>query len=93
MDTSEKDLFLEHFYNTYIRWLVYPFQRNDKTVVNIDPSIEKVSKLHICEILSFCVSTHGYRSKYFVFRGDIISRLLQLTYEKDKHLILGMYKI
>ena len=92
MEGSEKDTFLEQFYNSYIRWMLYPFTRpeHEDYAKYINVTTEKTAKQHIVEILSFCVLSHGYRAKYFLFRGNICARILALLREKEKHLVLGM---
>lgn len=36
----------------------------------------KMSRGHICDLLSFCVRNHTYRMKYFVLRNNVVSRCM-----------------
>jgi protein phosphatase-4 regulatory subunit 3 len=94
MDATEKDTFLENFYSVYIRWLVHPFVRGqlpeEKTQPSGDGNSDDVAKLHICELLTFCITQHGYRAKFYILRGNICYRVLvKLAYHKEKYLMLA----
>ncbi len=88
MDTAEKDSFLDNFYSVYIRWLVQPFNCPPSSIP-IEQSIYKESKMHACEIITFCIRYHGYRAKYYIFKGGISSRIMDTLYDSEKHLVLG----
>ena len=46
---------------------------------------------HVCELLSFFVTKHTYRIKYFILRNNVLCRVLKLARLRDKGLVLGEY--
>ena len=76
-----KDKFLETFYNSYMRWVVFPFgDLTEQSVQQLaaQPHYTKHAKGQLCELLNFCVSCHGFRFKYFCIKNNIILQLVQL---------------
>mmetsp|Transcript_31052 Transcript_31052/g.41037 ORF Transcript_31052/g.41037 Transcript_31052/m.41037 type:complete len:785 (-) Transcript_31052:262-2616(-) len=89
MEGSDRDNFLTVFYDHYIHWLVEPFWLNNAGDGTTEDVASKISKWHVCDLLSFCVRSHTYRMKYFVLRNNIVSRVLKLLQYKDKYLKLA----
>lgn len=104
MEVSEKERFLQVFYESYVQWLVYPLQfagkqrkKPEKSTAE-DRSAQahwrklnetaRVAEHHITELLSVCVQTHGYRIKYYILRNSIVSKVLLLLDSREKHLVL-----
>jgi len=88
MEGTDRDNFLTVFYDHYIQWLVEPFWLNIPAG-EVEDSASKISKWHVCDLLSFCVRSHTYRMKYFVLRNNIVSRVLKLLHYRDKFLKLA----
>lgn len=51
-------------------------ERGEGVVVGARAATLKVSRGHICDLLSFCVRNHTYRMKYFVLRNNVVSRFV-----------------
>jgi protein phosphatase-4 regulatory subunit 3 len=47
------------------------------------------ARQHVCELLSFFVTKHTHRIKYFILRNNVLCRVLKLARASDKGLILG----
>eukprot|EP01080_Neovahlkampfia_damariscottae_P000523 gene523-8036_t len=76
-----KDVILNLFYDEYIQNLSSPFEKN------LEPSINCYHL--ICDLFSFFVKNHGYRSKNFVLKNGIIKKILKLVFLNEKYLNLA----
>lgn len=47
------------------------------------------ARQHVCELLSFFVTKHTHRIKYFILRNNVLCRVLKLARASDKGLVLG----
>jgi protein phosphatase-4 regulatory subunit 3 len=47
------------------------------------------ARQHVCELLSFFVTKHTHRIKYFILRNNVLCRVLKLAQARDKGLVLG----
>jgi hypothetical protein len=54
----------------------------------VSAATARVAEHHICELLSFCVQTHGYRIKYYMLRNGVVHAVLGLLERREKHLVL-----
>ncbi|KAJ1659426.1 Platinum sensitivity protein [Dispira simplex] len=93
---SETEQFLSLFYETYMCRTVKPLS-------NISP--DQVRQLHqtdqqnrvqlyflICELVTFCVRQHTFRSRYFVLSGELVDNLALLLSAPVKHLQLAVLR-
>lgn len=99
--TSEKDDFLNLFYEAFMEPLVAcipqqqlvldkmsEFRRKDgsgqcgREQMDSDCALVVATQNQVCEILAFCVQSHGYRIKYFILRHNIVQKALQLVLKK-----------
>eukprot|EP00962_Isochrysis_galbana_P033643 scaffold11310_cov107-Isochrysis_galbana.AAC.8 len=47
------------------------------------------ARQHVCELLSFFVTKHTHRIKYFILRNNVLCRVLKLARASDKGLVLA----
>ncbi|KAJ1969013.1 Platinum sensitivity protein [Dispira parvispora] len=93
---SETEQFLSLFYETYMGRTVEPLN-------NLTP--DHVHQLHqtdhkdrvqlyllICELVTFCVRQHTFRSRYFVLSGELVDNLALLLSAPVKHLQLAVLR-
>ncbi|KAF9915417.1 Platinum sensitivity protein [Lobosporangium transversale] len=87
----DSDKFLELFYGPYIGKFVSPLLelsegKYDATVFS--RSTATVCE-NICQILSFIVRNHTFRSKYYVLSSGVVSKVCVLLKNRDQHLRLS----
>jgi protein phosphatase-4 regulatory subunit 3 len=90
----EKNEFLYLFYDKFFDKLIQPFMLDTRVPNGIaatqaDPTGDEDCRIFICELLCFCVAQHGYRIKHYIFRHNIVSKILLLLKQKHKYLVLG----
>lgn len=89
---SDRDLFLDVFYNNFVSRLLAPIA---ECVVTEADRMEKgtlsgtdCNASHICDLLSFCVTHHGYRGKFFVLGWDAGGKIAKLIDHRKAHIRL-----
>ena len=98
----EKNEFLYLFYDKFFDKLIQPFMSEERlsnglpnlpaaaqVVPKLDATGDEDCRIFICELLCFCVAQHGYRIKHYIFRHNIVSKILLLLNQKQKYLVLG----
>lgn len=103
----EKDDFLNVFYDNYMERLVLcitseqavrekmaAYKDHRATQVDSDESLVAHTRNQVCEILAFCVQSHGYRIKYFILRHNIVQKALGLVTPSAKasHLTMAVIR-
>lgn len=48
---------------------------------------------HLCDLLSYFVTAHSFRSKYFILSSDICSQVGRLFKTTQKHMMLGVFSL
>ena len=88
---AEQEQFLSCFYDEYIAWLAQPFLVPAATRTGRKETVfEKTAVRLACELLGFCIKSHSYRTKYFILRNSLISRILTRVLQyREKYLVLG----
>lgn len=88
---AEQEQFLSCFYDEYIAWLAQPFLVPAATRTGRNETVfEKTAVRLACELLGFCIKSHSYRTKYFILRNSLISRILTRVLQyREKYLVLG----
>lgn len=81
----EVDEFLNLFYSDSVKKIMEPFNSDTKPESEVTEGVKEA----ICDILSFCVTHHGYRIKYFLLGNNVTSKVLTLLKSKQKHLVLA----
>ncbi|RIB17482.1 component of IIS longevity pathway SMK-1-domain-containing protein [Gigaspora rosea] len=84
------DNFLNLFYEELISKMVKPVSDLEKEdeVLSLSPDIAALC-FHICELLSFVIRQHTFRSKYFVLSTDISSKICMLFRSTEKYVKLA----
>ncbi|KAG0202668.1 Platinum sensitivity protein [Mortierella sp. GBA30] len=82
------DKFLELFYGSYIGKFVSPLLELSEGATSFDRSLATVCE-NICQILSFMVRHHSFRSKYYVLSSGIVLKICLLFKNRDQHLRLS----
>eukprot|EP01114_Cavostelium_apophysatum_P014702 TRINITY_DN3876_c0_g1_i1.p1 TRINITY_DN3876_c0_g1~~TRINITY_DN3876_c0_g1_i1.p1 ORF type:complete len:583 (-),score=133.84 TRINITY_DN3876_c0_g1_i1:567-2315(-) len=83
-ETTDREDFLGVFYNEFIQKITEPLS-NDSSK---EPVVDSV-KESICNLLAFCIHSHGRRTKYFLLGNSIPSKILKLLSSNQKHVQLG----
>ena len=67
MEPQQKDEFLGLFYDHYMSWVIDPLgpALAHEVETNEDDAVA-AARNHLCEILAYCVVSHGYRIKVHV---------------------------
>jgi len=104
---AEKDDFLNVFYDNYMERLVAcitsekavmdkmsAYKSRDSTQMDSDETLVAHTRNQVCEILAFCVQSHGYRIKYFILRHNIVQKALCLVNPQAKasHLTMAVIR-
>lgn len=105
---TEKDDFLNVFYDNYMERLVSCITSEDAVLVKMrqfktlctsrqmdsDDALVAHTRNQVCEILSFCVQSHGYRIKYFILRHNVVQKALGLIKPKGhaSHLTMAVIR-
>ncbi|CAG8561644.1 31601_t:CDS:10 [Gigaspora margarita] len=84
------DNFLNLFYEELISKMVKPVSdlEQEDEVLSLSPDIAALC-FHICELLSFVIRQHTFRSKYFVLSTDISSKICMLFRSSEKYVKLA----
>ena len=89
--------FIQLFYDHFVHWIVLPLSLlaalPDASSLARENHATKSAKLQICELMSFCVQSHGYRIKYFALRDDLLEKVLSLLRFRDQHLKLAAVRL
>ncbi|KAG0298460.1 Platinum sensitivity protein, partial [Dissophora globulifera] len=89
---SDADRFLILFYKTYSSKLLSPLLNLDSDQTVFDRHLATSCEC-ICNILSFMVRQHSFRSKYLILSAGIIGKLCLLLKNRDQHLRLSALKV
>ncbi|KAG0001725.1 Platinum sensitivity protein [Entomortierella chlamydospora] len=84
----DADVFLELFYKSYVEKFVSPLLELSDDTVTFTRSVASVCE-NICQILSFMVRHHTFRSKYYVLSNGIVGKVCLLLKNRDQHLRLS----
>ncbi|KAG0229551.1 Platinum sensitivity protein [Actinomortierella wolfii] len=87
----DADKFLELFYLQYFSKFVSPLLEISEGVISFDRATSSVCE-SICQVLSFLVRHHSFRSKYYVLSSGIASKICLLLKNRDQHLRLAALK-
>lgn len=90
---SDKEVFLDVFYETFISRLLEPIAKcvkNEEGRAPEDLSCGPDGHVsHICDLLSFCVTNHAYRGRYFVIGWDVGGKLAKLLGHRKAYIRLS----
>jgi len=104
---SEKDDFLNIFYEEYMNRLVSCIssgqavkdkmaQHNADSTLQLesDETLVAHTQNQVCEVLAFCVQSHGYRIKYFILRHNVVQKALRHVSSSGKatHLTMAVIR-
>jgi protein phosphatase-4 regulatory subunit 3 len=101
---AEKDDFLNVFYDHYMERLVACITSGqavkdkmrgfEASQVDSADALVAHTQNQVCEILAFCVQSHGYRIKYFILRHNIVQKALGLVHPtaKASHLTMAVIR-
>lgn len=81
----ERDEFLTLFYDGCIQQLVSRLGQSTET----DPEVDQSVLESVCGLLAFCVTHHGYRSKYFLLGHNVTAAVLRLLSHSDTSVVLA----
>jgi protein phosphatase-4 regulatory subunit 3 len=100
MEPQQKDEFLGLFYDHYMSWVIDPLQPANSAALGScaaagagagEDEAVAAARNHLCEILAYCVQSHGYRIKYFILRTNLVSKVLKLIQFRDgKYTYVGL---
>ncbi|KAJ3088853.1 Platinum sensitivity protein, partial [Quaeritorhiza haematococci] len=99
---SDADEFLNIFYEKYMSRLAQPVLSLDTSLYRKLPDGTTVLVLdndkaaichHICELLSFSIRHHSYRSKYFVLGSNVTTKVALLLKARDTYLRLSALRV
>ncbi|KAL1922484.1 uncharacterized protein VTP21DRAFT_10023 [Calcarisporiella thermophila] len=97
----ETDDFLTLFYDRYAPHLFFPLMNLTNVQPSQDghPGVLKLDReqstlvFHNCELLSFMIRHHTFRSKYFVLSSNILIKVAHLFRCREKHLKLSALRV
>mmetsp|Transcript_154 Transcript_154/g.467 ORF Transcript_154/g.467 Transcript_154/m.467 type:complete len:824 (+) Transcript_154:789-3260(+) len=69
---TEKNNFLNLFYDRFVQRLVPPLQKEEPR------QNSRMLKSYICDFFSACVASHGYRPKFFIIGNNVVAKVLTL---------------
>ncbi|KAF9384342.1 Platinum sensitivity protein [Podila verticillata] len=81
------DKFLDLFYLRFVEKLVSPMLELPEDVPSFDRKLSSLCE-NICQILTFIVRSHSFRSKYYVLSSGIVAKMCLLFKNRDQHLRL-----
>ncbi|KAF9113994.1 Platinum sensitivity protein [Mortierella sp. AM989] len=84
----DADKFLELFYGSYVGRFVSPMLELSDDITTFTRPVATVCE-NICQILSFMVRHHTFRSKYYVLSNGIVGKVCLLLRNRDQHLRLS----
>ncbi|KAF9439143.1 Platinum sensitivity protein [Entomortierella beljakovae] len=82
------DRFLDLFYDIHVGKFVSPLLELNDDCTTFPRSVAVVCE-NICQILSFMVRSHTFRSKYYVLSNGIVTKVCVLLKNRDLHLRLS----
>lgn len=84
-DSDTKEKFIALFYDHHISNLMDAITTGSPEHTGDDrPTVS--SLLLIIELLSYCISQHSYRIKYFILRNNVVDKILKLLERPEKSL-------
>ncbi|KAF8935949.1 Platinum sensitivity protein [Haplosporangium gracile] len=83
----DADKYLELFYMPYIAKFVSPLLELNEEKTQFDRTFASLCE-SICQILSFMVRHHTFRSKYYVLSSGIVAKMCLLMKNRDMHIRL-----
>ncbi|KAK3838428.1 MAG: component of IIS longevity pathway SMK-1-domain-containing protein, partial [Linnemannia elongata] len=83
----DADKYLELFYMPYIAKFVSPLLELTEEKTQFDRTFASLCE-SICQILSFMVRHHTFRSKYYVLSSGIVAKMCLLMKNRDMHIRL-----
>ncbi|KAG0318593.1 Platinum sensitivity protein [Linnemannia gamsii] len=83
----DADKYLELFYMPYIAKFVSPLLELTEEITQFDRTFASLCE-SICQILSFMVRHHTFRSKYYVLSSGIVAKMCLLMKNRDMHIRL-----
>ncbi|KAG0055115.1 Platinum sensitivity protein [Linnemannia elongata] len=83
----DADKYLELFYMPYIAKFVSPLLELTEENTQFDRTFASLCE-SICQILSFMVRHHTFRSKYYVLSSGIVAKICLLMKNRDMHIRL-----
>eukprot|EP00177_Eucheuma_denticulatum_P004636 GFKZ01008437.1.p1 GENE.GFKZ01008437.1~~GFKZ01008437.1.p1 ORF type:complete len:1416 (+),score=238.25 GFKZ01008437.1:562-4809(+) len=90
---TEREPFLDVFYKEYICELIRPIRECAKASVDKGSTDAgggwDFNASHVCDLLSYCVTHHAYRAKYFVLACDVANEVAALFKHKQPHVRLS----
>ncbi|GJJ70899.1 protein phosphatase 4 regulatory subunit 3 [Entomortierella parvispora] len=84
----DADKFLDLFYASHISKFVSPLLELSNDMTTLERSLASVCE-NACQILSFMVRNHSFRSKYYVLSSGIVDKISLLLRNRDQHLRLS----
>ncbi|KAI8603016.1 component of IIS longevity pathway SMK-1-domain-containing protein [Dissophora ornata] len=84
----DADKFLELFYNPYVGKFVSPLLELSEDSTIFTRPVATLCE-NICQILSFMVRHHSFRSKYYVLSSGVVGKVCLLLKNRDQHLRLS----
>ncbi|KAG0054269.1 Platinum sensitivity protein [Gryganskiella cystojenkinii] len=84
----DADKFLDLFYLEPIKKFVQPLSNLSDDMTTLERSLAAVCE-NACQILSFMVRSHSFRSKYYVLSSGIVDKISLLLRNRDQHLRLA----
>jgi hypothetical protein len=74
---SEREKFLQTFYERHMALLLSPFNEPSSAGAGAgNGRFMRVSRQCVLELLCLCVAQHSYRTKYFLLRGNFLSKIV-----------------
>ncbi len=84
-DSNTKEKFIALFYDDHVSHLMGAIMNGSPDYTGDDrPTVS--SLLLIIELLSYCISQHSYRIKYFILRNNVVEKILKLLERPEKSL-------
>ncbi|KAF9366040.1 Platinum sensitivity protein [Mortierella sp. NVP85] len=83
----DADKFLELFYGPYVGKFVSPLLELSEDATSFSRPVATLCE-NICQILSFMVRHHSFRSKYFVLSCGVVNKVCLLLRNRDQHIRL-----
>ncbi|MCO5570199.1 hypothetical protein L7F22_023917 [Adiantum nelumboides] len=102
---EDSDLFLAWFYEEEVEHLFEPLkqlprmkdlmssvssgQRRERGDLSLEPRAKSALIGHLCDLLTYIVIHHSYRSQYWIVSSDISARVGALLSAREKHIRLS----
>jgi len=86
MQTSDKDVFLDHFYKANAAHLDVALASKSTTMA------ARLTKYNALELFSMCAKQHGYRAKQYIIGHGILQKAVGILPHQDKQLSLSVIR-